>query len=300
MSRSARIGRRLDAAETLHTVVSTMKTLASVRIGQYRHAVAALEDSNRTIELALQTLLRLNPELLEAEGEREASSLAVVTFGSDRGLCGPFNERVAQHAHGLLAARTVPDRDATLLAVGRRMVRRMEGRGWTVEGSVDPPGSLAAVEGAMMEVLRHVDRWREEGRAERLFLVHARPTSAASYEPYALQLLPLDPSWLRALHDRDWPSRRLPVAFGDTRELLRGLLRQLVAHALVRAFAASQASENAARLAAMEAAERNVEERIDALRTDYQAARQSAITAELLDIQVAYLAVGGEGGDRSG
>jgi F-type H+-transporting ATPase subunit gamma len=300
MSRSARIGRRLDAAETLHTVVSTMKTLASVRIGQYRHAVAALEDSNRTIELALQTLLRLNPELLEAEGEREASSLAVVTFGSDRGLCGPFNERVAQHAHGLLAARTVADREATLLAVGRRMVRRMEGRGWTVEGSVEPPGSLAAVEGAMMEVLRHVDRWREEGRAERLFLVHARPTSGASYEPYALQLLPLDPSWLQALHDRAWPSRRLPVAFGDARELLRGLLRQLVAHALVRAFAASQASENAARLAAMEAAERNVEERIDALRTDYQAARQSAITAELLDIQVAYLAVGGEGGERGG
>jgi F-type H+-transporting ATPase subunit gamma len=294
MSRSARIGRRLEAAETLHTVVSTMKTLASVRIGQYRHAVAALDDSNRTIELALQTLLRLNPELLEAEGERQAASVAVVTFGSDRGLCGPFNDRVAQHAHGLLTARVGPARDATLLAVGRRMVRRLEALGWRVAGTVDPPGSLAAVEGAMMEVLNHVDRWRDEGRAERLFLVHARPTSGASYEPYALQLLPLDPSWLRALHDRRWVSRRLPVTFGDPRELLRGLLRQLVAHALVRAFAASQASENAARLAAMEAAERNVEERIDALRTEYQAARQSAITAELLDIQVAYLAVGGD------
>lgn len=299
MSRSARIGRRLDAAETLHTVVSTMKTLASVRIGQYRHAVAALDDSNRTIELALQTLLRRNPGLLEAEGERATSSLTVVTFGSDRGLCGPFNERIAQHAHGLLTARSDPDRDATLLAVGRRMVRRMEGLGWAVEGGIEPPGSLAAVEGAMMEVLRPIERLRDEGRAERLFLVHARPTSGASYEPYALQLLPLEPSWLRALHDRTWVSKRLPVAFGDERELLRGLLRQLVAHALVRAFAASQAGENAARLAAMEAAERNVEERIEGLRTAYQSARQSAITAELLDIQVAYLAVGGEDRNRS-
>jgi F-type H+-transporting ATPase subunit gamma len=298
MSRSARIGRRLEAAETLHTVVSTMKTLASVRIGQYRHAVAALDDSNRTIELALQTLLRRNPELLEAEGEREASPLALVAFGSDRGLCGAFNERVAQHAHGLLTARVGPAGEATLLTVGRRMQRRMAGLGWSADGSVDPPGGLAAVEDATMEVLRHVDRWRDEGRAEPLFLVHARPTSGASYEPYALQLLPLDPSWLHALHDRAWPSRRLPVAFGDARLLLRGLLRQLVAHALVRAFAASQAAENAARLMAMEAAERNVEERIDALRTAYQAARQSAITAELLDIQVAYLAVGGDARDH--
>lgn len=299
MSRSAGIRRRLDAAETLHTVVSTMKTLASVRIGQYRHAVAALEDSNRTIELALQTLLHLNPELLQGQERREASPLTAIVFGSDRGLCGPFNERVARHADGLLAARSGSDGEATLLAVGRRMRTRLEALGWTVEGSVDPPSSLAAVEGATMDILRTLDRWRDEGRSDRLFLVHGRPTSSASYEPYALQLLPLDPSWLHALHDRAWVSNRLPVAFGNGHELLRGLLRQLVAHALVRAFAASQASENAARLTAMEAAERNVEERIDELRTRYQAARQSAITEELLDIQVAYLAVGGERSERS-
>jgi F-type H+-transporting ATPase subunit gamma len=301
MSRSAIVRRRLDAAETLHTVVSTMKTLASVRIGQYRHAVAALDDANRTIELALQTLLRLYPELLEAEGERPGARLAAVVFGSDRGLCGAFNERVARHAHGLLSARVPPGGEATLVAVGRRMRSRMEALGWPVEGGVDPPGSLAAVEGATLELLQHVDAWRETARAERLFLVHARPASGAGYEPYALQLLPLDPSWLQALHDRTWPSRRLPVAFGDGDALLRGLLRQLVAHALVRAFAASQASENAARLMAMEAAERNVEDRLHELRNAYQAARQSAITAELLDIQVAYLAAGGDAPDaRSG
>jgi F-type H+-transporting ATPase subunit gamma len=294
MSRAAGIQRRLASAETLHTVVGTMKTLASVRIGHYRRAVAALDDSNRTIELALQTLLRLYPELLEVDAPDERSSLAAVAFGSDRGLCGPFNDRVARHAHGLLQARVEPGGDVALLAVGRRMRSRIERFGWPVEGRVDPPGSLAAVEGAMMEVLSRIDRWREQGRAERLFLVHARPVSGADYQPYALQLLPLDPSWLHALHDRSWPSRRLPVAFGDGHELLRGLLRQLVAHALVRAFAASQAAENAARLTAMEAAERNIEDRLDQLRTDYQAARQNAITEELLDIQAAYAAAGGE------
>lgn len=290
MSRAATVRRRLDAAETLHTVVSTMKTLASVRIGQYRHAVTALEDSNRTIELALQTVLRLAPELLDADEGRETSAVTAVVFGSDRGLCGPFNERVARHAHGLLRSRTQSGAEATVLTVGRRMRSRLAGLGWQAAGEVDPPGSLAAVEDATIEVLRRIDRWRDDGRAERLFLVHARPSSGASYEAYALQLLPLDPSWLRGLHDRSWPSRRRPVTLGEPRELLRGLLRQLVAHALVRAFAASQASENAARLTAMEAAERNVEERLGDLRTAYRAARQRAITAELLDIQVAYLA----------
>ena len=292
MSRSTTLRKRLEAAETLHTVVTTMKTLASVRIGQYRHAVAALEDSNRTLELALQTLLHRYPQLLEPQADAgDAGSLAAIVLGSDRGLCGPFNDAVARHAHGLLSARRRSGEHVLLLTVGRRMRARMATLGWPSDVDVDPPGSLAAVEGATMRVLGHVDRWRRQGRAERLFIVHARPLSGARYEPYALQLLPLDRSWLHALHDRTWPSRRLPVAFGDPQELLRGLLRQLIAHALVRAFAASQASENAARLTAMEAAERNVEDRLSELRTAYQAARQNAITAELLDIQVAYLAV---------
>lgn len=295
MSRSAALHRRLDTAETLHDVVGTMKTLASVRIGQYRHAVRALEASNATLELALQTLLIHYPELLEGRGEPEDGDVAAVVFGSDRGLCGPFNERVAAHADGLLRHRLAEGVRPALVAIGRRMRSRLEGLGRPVERLVDPPGSLDTVDAATMAVLAHVDRWREEGRAGRLYLVHARPTSGARYEPYAVQLLPLDPSWLRSLRDRAWPSRRLPIVLGDSDEVLRGLLRQLIAHALVRAFAASQAAENAARLAAMEAAERNIEERIARLRTRYQAARQNAITEELLDIQAAYAAAETDG-----
>jgi len=133
MSRDSAIRRRLDSARTLETVVGTMKTLASVRIGQYRHAVAALESSNRTIELALQTLLRIHPELLEGRGDPERGSLAAVLFGSDRGLCGPFNERVARHADGLLRARLGPGDEAALLAVGRRMASRAGALGWTTD-----------------------------------------------------------------------------------------------------------------------------------------------------------------------
>jgi F-type H+-transporting ATPase subunit gamma len=44
------------------------------------------------------------------------------------------------------------------------------------------------------------------------------------------------------------------------------------------------ASENASRLAAMRAAERNIGDRITALRTLYHQSRQMAITEELLDI----------------
>src|SRR5690606_22945198 len=149
------------------------------------------------------------------------------------------------------------------------------------------------VEAMGVAVARVLDQWeagRGGARFERLVLVHARPISGTEYAPDAVQLLPSDVAWLRSLRDRPWPSRRLPMPVLDPDRLLRGIVRQYLAQALVRAFAASLASENVARLVAMEAAERNVDERLANLRTAYRAARQNAITEELLDIQSAYAA----------
>ena len=300
MSRDADVRRQLESAETLGTVVTTMKTLASVRIGQYRRAVTALDASSTTLDLALQALVTLYPELIEAPPSAEGPSLAVVVFGSDRGLCGPFNERLARHAQETLRDHATPSESAgegdppAVLAVGRRMVSRLRAVGVPVAHHVRPPGALDTVDLAVLDVLSQVDAWRSAGRAERLLLIHARPTSAAAYEPQVVQVLPLDTAWLHALRARPWPSKRLPMPLSDAQRLLEGVIRQRIAHALVRAFAASQAAENAARLAAMDAAERNIEERVTALRTAFQQARQNAITEELLDIQAAYAVVGGE------
>src|SRR5690625_2609071 len=94
--------RRLQSAETLQAVVTTMKTLSAVRITHYRRSVAALQESTRTLELAVQALLSLQPDLLQVTEPRQDSSVAMVVLGSDRGLCGPFNERITRHASGLL------------------------------------------------------------------------------------------------------------------------------------------------------------------------------------------------------
>ncbi|HSW36104.1 MAG TPA: F0F1 ATP synthase subunit gamma [Candidatus Limnocylindrales bacterium] len=51
--------------------------------------------------------------------------------------------------------------------------------------------------------------------------------------------------------------------------------------AIYRACALSMAAENISRLAAMQAAEKNINERLDLLKTAYQQERQAAITAEL-------------------
>lgn len=263
-----------------------MKTLAAVRINHYRRAVAALRASTRTLELAAQAVLTVHPELINAALEPQGGALAVVVFGSERGLCGAFNERIARHAAGLIASRGEAGR-VSVLTVGRRAEASLREHKIGSAASVRPPGSVDAITGAVVEVLKVLDEWLLAGRAARLYLAYNAPARGASYESVAVRVVPVSQRWLLRLRERAWPTRRLPMLLGDEYALVQGLVRQFVAHALVQAFAASLASENAARLEAMSAAESNIEERLERLTAAHRQARQNAVTAELLDIQAA-------------
>ncbi len=286
--------RRVRSTEALRSVVRTMKALATVRIGQVRRAVLALDASVATLEFAFQVLLQREPELATDLVPRGDGAWAAVVFGSDHGLCGPFNERIARHASALFDELGGVDAPPALMAAGRRLRSRLAQVGYGVDRVLTLPAGVGATEDAVVEVVAQVEAWQAERGIGQVFLVHHQPTTAVAYRPRTVQLLPLDAAWLRELRDRPWPSRRLPMTGLDGPRLLRGLVRQQLAHVLVRAFVASQAAENAARLAAMEAAERNVDDRLAELRHEENLERQNAVTGELLDVQAGFAALDGE------
>ena len=292
MATSDALRRRLQSTETLRKVVQTMKALATVRIAQVRRAVVALDASAATLELAFQVLLQRQPELADALLPRGSDAWGAVLFGSDHGLCGPFNDRLARYAVEQFAELESEAGPPRLLAAGKRLRPRLTQLGYELERVLPLPGTMTATEDAVAQVVAQVESWQEQHQVERVLVIHHQPTSGVAYEAVVLQLLPLDLAWLRSLRERPWPSPRLPMTGVEGRRLLRGLVRQHLAHVLVRAFAASQAAENAARLAAMEAAERNVDERLTQLRHAANLARQNAVTAELLDVQAAYAVTG--------
>ena len=80
------LSQRIATTEDLRGIVRTMKSLSAVSIRQYESAVVALRDYSRTVELALQALLRDRPAAVGAAGPA-AGPAAVVVFGSEgRGI----------------------------------------------------------------------------------------------------------------------------------------------------------------------------------------------------------------------
>lgn len=276
---------QLRTVDELRSVVRTMKGLASSRIHRYEAATSSLDRYTQSVELGLQVLLHERPATVELpEPPEEAGRLAIIVLGSNQGMCGPFNRRIAQHALAYLDQRGVAPGDRLVATVGHRAANELAALGQPTSEEPALPTSLAGVTDAVRDLLVRIDRWGADGGVTRVVIAHNRPISRARYEPRVVTVVPFDHERLRRLRDRPWDGPSLPRRFGPWDAVFRHLVRQDLFVALSRAFANSLAAENGARLTAMQSAERNIDERADELEHRYHQRRQAAITAELLDV----------------
>lgn len=289
--------RQINSVEDLQSVVATMKTLAAARIRQFETAAEATRSYFDTVQQALQVLL-LNRKILPATVAEPGQSgqIGCVLLGSDQGFCGRFNEVVTQTAIRFVdqELRTLSTSQAPLiLTVGARLNRLMLDAGWEVEQSVHVPKSVSDITTVIQDVTTHIDRWRNQFDIQRIELIYNRRSSAATYDAKMVQLMPLAKEFLDQLQQERWQSRGLPIYQLPWQELFTSVVRQYLFISLFRACAESLASENASRIAAMQQAERNIDERLQDLNSQFNQNRQQSVTEELLDIVSGFEAVTG-------
>lgn len=283
--------RKIETAKDLQSVVKTMKALAAVSIRQYEKAVESLAEYNRTLEMGLQILLKNRPEGLVGLKPSLTQRLGVAIFGSDRGMCGQFNERIADFALNRINRLPIAPENRLVLTVGVRLSDRLEAIGQKSAACLPVPAGIAGITPTVQETVLMLEAWRSERQIDQILVFHNRPLSSAAYRPHSLQLLPLNVAWLRQLQQRPWESRSLPGFAMSQKRLASALFRQHFFVALYRACAESLASENASRLASMQVAEKNIQERLAELQAEFNLLRQTAITEELLDIVSGFEAI---------
>jgi F-type H+-transporting ATPase subunit gamma len=286
--------RKIEVSQELREIVKTMKTMAAVSIRQYDKAVASLRQYNRTIEMGLQIVMRSNREKSSQLRPPPGRRLGAIIFGSELGMCGPFNEVLLSYVLDRCKELQVGEGDRAIIAVGARTVSRLEESGMQVDASFAMPGSVSGITSRVQELLLKIESWQCPGGVERIMLFHQQPVQGALYRPQTVPLLPVGLEWLESLGQKPWPSRVLPTFTMARPRLIYALLGQYLFVSLYRALAESLASENAARLAAMQAAENNIEDRLKELRLQYNQLRQSTITEELLDIVAGFEALTGK------
>jgi F-type H+-transporting ATPase subunit gamma len=290
MEEQESLKRKIKNAEDLKSVVKIMKTISASNIREYEQAVESLKEYNKTIELGLQVVMMNKPaKLLSVEPSEKRNSLGAVVFGSDQGLCGSFNEQIAVYTVDKI--KEIEHEDRMVLAVGERVISRLEEAGQPIEAHFSIFGNHLDITQVMLEVLIKLEDWRMKRGVDQIALFYNKSVSGAAFSPNMVYLFPLDMNWLNSLAGKNWPSRTLPMFSMDINQLFSSLVRHFLFSSLYRAFVESLASENASRLLSMQVAEKNIEEHLNALNVQFHRQRQAAITSELLDVMTGFEAL---------
>jgi F-type H+-transporting ATPase subunit gamma len=284
MSTLEGLRKKINVAEDLHSIVKTMKSLAMINIRHYEKAVASLADYNRTVEMGLQALFKWNPELLFTSPKRVGRYSGAIIFGSDQGLCGRFNENIVEHTLVALDDFGYQIEDLHIVSVGDRVHNLLTEAGGVVEKAYHVPASLTGTTDLLQKVLLDIEVWQTHRGIGRVLLFYNHPLSAVAYHPQTTQLLPLDQTEMEELASQPWPGSGFPIYNLERDRMYSRLIRQYLFVTLYRAIAESAASENASRLATLQSSEKNIEESLERLNTQFHQQRQDAITDELLDI----------------
>jgi len=286
--------KQISSGEDLSSIVRTMKALAATSVRQYEKAAESLDDYYHTVELGLSVVLSSSLEIPVNSNINQQKPSLLLIFGSDHGLAGRFNEQIVSFAlsdyrnegheeWGDLSAEGI------VVGIGEQVINRVRAAGTDLAQKFNMPTSISAITPFIQLLLERIEEWRSQKGVERVLLFYNRPQTGG-FSPRAETLLPVSLSHLRKTRLK-WQSRSLPTFTMSADRLVSALLRQYFFVSLYRACALSLAAENTSRLAAMQAAEKNINERLDELKTAYQHERQAAITEELLDIISGFKAV---------
>jgi F-type H+-transporting ATPase subunit gamma len=292
MEELERLKRKIKNARDLQSVVKIMKTISASNIREYEQAVESLIEYNKTIEMGFQILMQNRKELLKVKPLEEKKRLGAVIFGSDQGLCGSFNEQIAGFAIDKM--KEIEHEERRALAVGERVIARLEEAGQPIETHFSFFGSHLDITQMMLDVLIKIEEWQQEKEIDQVVLFYNKSVSDAAFSPHMAYLFPLDIKWLNSQAEKKWPSRILPTFSMDVDQLFSSLLREYLFFSLYRAFVESLASENASRPMSMQLAEKNIEEHLDDLNVQFNRQRQAAITSELLDVMTGFEALTGK------
>ena len=215
----------------------------------------------------------------------DVKKIHIVLCTSDRGLCGGFNTNLIDKAEAFLREKSGTGVEFSLTAFGRK------GRNWSRKSSAALVDEHIGVMGTAIKfseastVGRQLVQAYLEGGTDEVYILYAEFRSSARQIPVLKKLLPIPPiekETAEAAPEAGYLPEHLCEP--SPAELLGEMLPRNVYVQIYSALLETSASEHAARMVAMDNATKACNDMIDNLTLAYNKARQSAITAELMDI----------------
>ena len=290
MAGEKEIRSKIASVKNMQKITSAMEKVAASKI---RKAQKQMEESRpyaERIRRVIGHLAYANPDYKHPFLiEREVKRVGLIVISTDRGLCGGLNANLFKRVIGEIAEWQGKGVEVDLALVGAKAVQFFRRMGGNVVGTATHLGDRPQVNDLLGSIKIMLDAY-EEGKIDRLFLLHNEFVSAMSQKPVAPTILPVSEIDLgeESLQEH-WDYIYEP----DAGELLDEVLNRYIESQVYRGAVENFACEMAAKMVAMKSATDNAGDIIDSLQLEYNKARQAAITQEISEIVGGAAAVSG-------
>ncbi len=274
--------KRRKSIRNIRKITRTMQLIATARFqAAFNRAVAARPFTEKLAEMVADVTRSsgdLEHPLLASTNPSAPAALVVLT--SSRGLCGGYNSHVLRLVTGQLESWRSAGRAAELRVFGKKGIAYFRFQKQAMAEESTAVGENPRFDQVEPVVNALIERFLA-GEVSSVHVAYTRFFSVGRQRPELVQLLPLLPGGGGAAA----PERPVEYEFRpDPRALLDDLLPATVRIRLFQSFLDANVSEQIARMVAMKAATEASEEMIKTLTRQYNRARQTHITMELLDI----------------
>ena len=283
MARIREIKKRIVAVGTIRRITRTMQMIATAKFTNSVARAKAARPYTEKVQRLVSEVLSAAPDaehpLIDGPADSPARELVVV-ISSDRGLCGAYNANVLRSAIGHIRRLKTRSIAVDLETSGKKAVGYFRFQRIAIAHR-HTLGDRPDYEQVEQLAQRYIDEF-SAGRYDAIRVASMHFVSNARQVPRMTELLPLQPS------SGDAAAPAMPTALYDfspsSGELLGDLLPLAVKTALFQAFLDAVVSEQIMRMVAMGAATENAKDLGRTLTRQFNRARQTQITTELMEI----------------
>ena len=278
---------RIVSVKSTQQITNAMKMVAASKLRKAQMSILKLRPYAAKLQEILQNLSGSIEDSSENAftAQRDADRILIVAVTSNRGLCGGFNANIIKMVIELLTttySEQYQKGNVSIDCIGRKASEFFRKRNYQVTGSHD-------------DLLEHISFTKVSVYAEglikafankeydRIVLVYNQFKNAAVQRLMVEPFLPIVPA------EPVGSKEKTPVSVDyifepDSETILRELIPKTLRIQIYKAIVDSFASEQGARMTAMQQATDNAQEILRALQLNYNKARQSSITNEILEI----------------
>jgi len=278
MANLKEIRNRISSVSSTMQITSAMKMVSAAKLKKAQDAITAMRPYSEKLTELLQNL----SATLDADSgssfaqQREVNKVLVVAITSNRGLAGAFNTNIIK-ASKALKDETYAGKQVDFVTVGKKGNDIISKDSNVIEFNAAIYDDLNfKASSVIAEML--MEKY-DQGAYDKIVLVYNHFKNAATQIVMKEQFLPILPA------EQTQTTNAVDYIFEPTKpEIVEGLIPKSLKTQLFKAIRDSVASEHGARMTAMHKATDNATEMRDALKLQYNKARQAAITNEILEI----------------